>query len=295
MKNTIFTGCGAATVAPMKEDGSVNLRKYADFIDELIQKGVDAIVVNGTTGESATLTDEEQYNIICCAKDVINHRVPLIAGAGSNSTAHAARLALNARNAGADAVLSVTPYYNKANENGLLEHYSFITKWCQLPTIVYNVPSRTGMSIKPETYAKLAENPFICAIKEASGNIADAERTLALCGDKIDIYSGNDELTVPFLSIGAKGVISVAANIVPKQMQLLCALYFEGKTLEAAKEQIDLMPLIDALFSDVNPIPAKEMLNMLGYDLGPCRLPLGKMEESKKEKLYSVLKRYEFL
>ena len=292
MKNTIFKGCAVAAVTPMRDDGSVNLKKYANFIDELIQKGVDAIVVNGTTGESATLSDEEQYNIICCAKDVINRRVPLIAGAGSNNTHHAAKLALNARNAGADAILSVTPYYNKANENGLLEHYSFITKYCQLPTIVYNVPSRTGMNIKPETYAKLADNPFICAIKEASANIAQAAKTLSLCGDKIDIYSGSDELTVPFLSIGAKGVISVAANIVPKEMEELCHLYFEGKILEASQKQISLFPLIDALFSDVNPIPIKESLNMLGYDFGPCRLPLGEMEEPKKEALKCVLSQY---
>lgn len=293
MKNTIFTGCGAAAVTPMHSDGSINLKKYADHIDELIQNGVDAIIVNGTTGESAVLSDEEQYSIICCAKDVINRRVPLIACAGSNNTRHAAKLALNARNAGADAVLSVTPYYNKANETGLIEHYSYITKWCQLPTIVYNVPSRTGLNIKPETYAKLAENPFICAIKEASGNPAQAERTLALCGDKIDIYSGSDELTVPFLSIGAKGVISVAANIVPKEMQKLCSLYFEGKYIESAKKQIGLIPLIDALFSDVNPIPVKEALNMLGKDFGPCRLPLGPMEEGKKENLRKILESYE--
>ena len=293
MKNTIFTGCGAATVTPMRQDGSVNLKKYSDHIDELIQKGVDAIIVNGTTGESATLSDEEQYNIICCAKDVINHRVPLISGAGSNNTHHAAKLALNARNAGADAILSVTPYYNKANECGLLEHYNFITKWCQLPTIVYNVPSRTGVNIHPETYAKLAENPFICAIKEASGNLAQAERTLSLCGDKIDIYSGNDELTVPFLSIGAKGVISVAANIVPKEMQELCSLYFEGKYIDSSKRQIELIPLIDALFSDINPIPVKEALNILGKDFGPCRLPLSEMENDKKEKLVKILKKHE--
>lgn len=295
MKNTIFTGCGVATVTPMRRDGSVDLKKYADHIDELIQKGADAIIVNGTTGESATLSDEEQYNIICCAKDVINRRVPLIAGAGSNNTHHAAKLALNARNAGADAVLSVTPYYNKANENGIIDHYSFITKYCQLPTIVYNVPSRTGLNIKPETYAKLAENPFICAVKEASGNLAQTEKTFSLCGDKIDIYSGSDELTVPFLSIGAKGVISVAANIVPKEMQRLCSLYFEGKNLEAARKQIELFPLIDALFSDVNPIPVKEALNMLGKEFGPCRLPLCEMEEAKKEHLRSVLEHYEIL
>lgn len=292
MKNTIFKGCGVAVVTPMRADGSIDLKKYADFIDELIEKGVDAIIVNGTTGESATLSDEEQYNIICCAKDVIKHRVPLIAGAGSNNTHHAARLALNARNAGADAILSVTPYYNKANESGLLEHYSFVTKYCQLPTIVYNVPSRTGMDIQPETFLKLAENPFICAVKEASGNVAKSERILSLCGGKIDVYSGNDELTVPLLSIGSKGVISVAANIVPKEMTELCSLYFEGKTLEASRKQTTLLSLIDALFSDINPIPVKTALNMLGYDFGPCRLPLGIMNEDKKEKLFRVLEHH---
>ena len=290
MKNTIFTGCGVATVTPMRPDGTVDLKKYADFIDELIQNGVDAIIVNGTTGESATLSEEEQYNIICCAKDVINRRVPLIAGAGSNNTHHAAKLALNARNAGADAVLSVTPYYNKANENGLVEHYNFITKWCQLPTIVYNVPSRTGVDIKPETFIKLSENPFICAVKEASGNAAKAERIISLCGDKIDVYSGNDELTLPLLSIGAKGVISVAANIIPKEMHELCSIYFEGKYVEAAKRQIALIPLIDALFLDVNPIPVKEALNMLGKQFGPLRLPLCEMEENTKARLVNAMK-----
>ena len=292
MKNTIFKGCGVATVTPMRDDGSVNLKKYADFIDELIQRGADAIIVNGTTGESATLSDEEQYNIICCAKDVIKHRVPLIAGAGSNNTQHAAKLALNARNAGVDAILSVTPYYNKTNENGLIEHFSYITEWCQLPAIVYNVPSRTGMNIKAQTYAKLAENPFIVAIKEASGDVALATRTLTLCGDKIDIYSGNDELTLPFLSIGAKGVISVAANIIPEEMEKLCTLYFEGKTLEAAQKQTELMPFIDMLFSDVNPIPVKEALNLLGREFGPCRLPLGKADEAKTAAIKHILEQY---
>lgn len=295
MKNTIFTGCGVATLTPMRSDGSVNLKKYADFIDELIQNKVDAIIVNGTTGESATLSDEEQYNIICCAKDVINHRVPLIAGAGSNNTHHAAKLALNARNAGADAILSVTPYYNKANLSGIIEHYSFITKWCQLPTIVYNVPSRTGLDLKPEIYAKLAENPLICAVKEASGNVAQAERIISLCNDKIDVYSGNDELTIPLLSIGAKGVISVAANIIPNEMQKLCSLFFEGKYVETSLKQIELIPLIDALFSDVNPIPAKEALNMLKKDFGPCRLPLSEMDCNKKANLRKVLEHYELL
>lgn len=295
MKNRIFTGCGVATLTPMRSDGSVNLKKYADFIDELIQKGVNAIVVNGTTGESATLSDEEQYNILCCAKDVINHRVPLIAGAGSNNTHHAAKLALNARNAGADAVLSVTPYYNKTNEEGIIEHYSFITKWGQLPTIIYNVPSRTGVNINPKTYLKLAENPLICAVKEASGNVSQIESILSICDDKIDVYSGNDELTIPLLSIGAKGVISVAANIVPEKIQHLCSLFFEGKYIESAKEQIELIPLINALFCDINPIPAKEAMNMRGNDFGPCRLPLCGIEPSKKEHLYKVLEHYNIL
>lgn len=295
MSNTIFKGCGAAVVTPMRPDGTVNLKKYADFIDELIQKGVDAIVVNGTTGEAATLSDEEQYNIICCAKDVINRRVPLIAGAGSNNTNHAARLALNARNAGADAVLSVTPYYNKANENGIIEHYSFITKYCQLPTIVYNVPSRTGVNLKPEIYPKLAENSYIRAVKEASGNVAQAERIISLCKDRFDVYSGNDELIVPFLSIGAKGVISACANIVPEEITNLCSLYFNGKNIMAARKQAALIPLIDALFSDINPIPVKEALNMLKNDFGPCRLPLYEMEKSKKESLYKILEHYELL
>lgn len=292
MKNSIFTGCGVATVTPMKSDGSVNFKKYAEHIDELVQKGVDAIIVNGTTGESATLSDEEQYNIICCAKDVINHRIPLIAGAGSNNTHHAAKLALNARNAGADAVLAVTPYYNKANENGIIKHFSFITKYCQLPTIIYNVPSRTGVDIKPETILKLSDNSFICAVKEASGNVAKAERIISLCGDKIDIYSGNDELTLPLLSIGARGVISVAANIVPNEMSDLCSLYFEGKFIEAARKQIHLIPLIDALFSDINPIPVKESLNMLKADFGPLRLPLYEMKKTEKEELRRILEQY---
>ncbi len=295
MKDLIFKGCGVATVTPMREDGSVDLKKYADFIDELIEKGVDTIVVNGTTGESATLSDEEQYNIVCCAKDTVNRRVPLVVGAGSNNTNHAARLALNARNAGADAILAVTPYYNKANESGLLEHYNFITKYAQLPTIVYNVPSRTGVNIKPETYAKLAENPLIVAAKEASGNVANAIRTKELCKNELEIYSGNDELTLPLLSIGSLGVISVAANIVPTEMVKLCKLYFEGKNIEAAKLQTKLLPLIDALFADVNPIPVKEALNMLGYNFGPCRLPLGNIEENAKAKLKTALEQQSFI
>lgn len=292
MKETIFTGCCVAAVTPMRADGSVDLKKYADFVDTLIQKGADAIAVNSTTGESATLSDEEQYNIICCIKDVINRRVPLIVGAGSNDTHHAARLALNARNAGADALLCVTPYYNKTNESGLIEHFNFIAEHANLPVIVYNVPSRTGMSIAPEAYRKLSANPLICATKEASGSIANVARTRALCGDELDIYAGNDDYIVPVLSLGGKGVISVLGNLLPDKVHEMCALCAGGNFAAAAKLQIELMPLIDALFSDVNPIPVKEALTLSGFDAGPLRLPLYPLSEERREALRGALKSY---
>lgn len=295
MKETIFKGCGVASVTPFKEDGTVNLKKYAELIDFYINNNADAIIVNGTTGESATLSDEEQYNIICCAKDVINHRVPLIAGAGSNNTYHAARLAINARNGGADAILSVTPYYNKANEDGIIEHYNFIANHACLPTILYNVPSRTGVNIKPETYLKLIENPYIVAVKEASGNLSQIAKIKALCGDEIDVYSGNDDNIVPVMSIGGKGVISVLANILPKDIHEICSLFENKKTVEASKKQIEYIPLIDALFSDVNPIPIKEAMNILGYNVGTLRLPLCKMSEDKIIKLKNILMKYNLI
>lgn len=292
MKETVFTGCCVAAVTPMRSDGSVDLKKYADFIDMLIQKGADAIAVNSTTGESATLSDEEQYNIICCIKDVINHRVPLIAGAGSNNTHHAARLALNARNAGADALLCVTPYYNKTNESGLIEHFTFVAEHANLPIILYNVPSRTGMSITPEVYRKLSANPLICAVKEASGSIADIAHTRALCGDELDIYAGNDDYIVPVMSLGGKGVVSVLGNLLPDRVHEICTLCQKGDFSAAAKLQIEVMPLIDALFSDVNPIPVKEALTLTGFDAGPLRLPLYHLSEERREVLRGVLQRF---
>ena len=292
MKETIFTGCCVAAVTPMRSDGSVDLKKYADFIDMLIQKGADAIAVNSTTGESATLSDEEQYNIICCIKDVINRRVPLIAGAGSNNTHHAARLALNARNAGADALLCVTPYYNKTNESGLIEHFTFLAEHANLPIILYNVPSRTGMSITPEVYRKLSANPLICAVKEASGSISDIAHTRALCGDELDIYAGNDDYIVPVMSLGGKGVVSVLGNLLPDRVHEICTLCQKGDFSAAAKLQIEVMPLIDALFSDVNPIPVKEALTLTGFDAGPLRLPLYHLSEKRREVLRGVLQRF---
>lgn len=292
MKETVFTGCCVAAVTPMRSDGSIDLKKYADFIDMLIQKGADAIAVNSTTGESATLSDEEQYNIICCIKDAINHRVPLIAGAGSNNTHHAARLALNARNAGADALLCVTPYYNKTNESGLIEHFTFVAEHANLPIILYNVPSRTGMSITPEVYRKLSANPLICAVKEASGSIADIAHTRALCGDELDIYAGNDDYIVPVMSLGGKGVVSVLGNLLPDRVHEICTLCQKGDFSAAAKLQIEVMPLIDALFSDVNPIPVKEALTLTGFDAGPLRLPLYHLSEERREVLRGVLQRF---
>lgn len=295
MKETIFNGCCAATITPMRADGTVDLKKYADFIDSLIQRGIDAVAVNATTGESATLSDEEQYNIICCAKDVINRRVPLIAGAGSNNTNHAARLALNARNAGADAVLCVTPYYNKANEKGLVAHFNFIAEHAGIPIILYNVPSRTGVNISPEVYRQLCENPLIRAAKEASGSIAGIARTKSLCGDELDIYAGNDDYIVPVMSLGGKGVISVLGNLLPEAVCKMCSLCAKGDFSSAAKLQIKLMPLIDALFCDVNPIPIKEALSLSGFDAGPLRLPLYPLSEEKHEKLCSVLKDFDIV
>ena len=292
MKETIFTGCCVATVTPMRNDGSVDLKKYAEFIDSLIQRGADAIAVNATTGESATLSEEEQYNIVCCAKDVINHRVPLIVGAGSNNTHHAARIALNARNAGADALLCVTPYYNKTNENGLIAHFGFVSEHANLPIILYNVPPRTGMNISPETYKKLSANPLICAAKEASGNVANIARTFAFCKDNLDIYAGNDDYIVPVMSLGGKGVISVLGNLLPEKVHEICSFCQSGDFASAAKLQIKLMPLIDALFSDVNPIPIKEALSISGFDVGPLRLPLYPLSKERRKALNSVLKSY---
>ena len=274
----LFNGTGVAVVTPFK-NGKVDYVAFRVLLKQVLGKGAKAVVILGTTGEGSTITEEERKELIKLARYTISTQAKLIVGTGNNNFEICKKNTQMAKDFCADGVLVVTPYYNKANENGLIEHYSFITKWCQLPTIVYNVPSRTGLNIKPESYAKLAENPFICAIKEASGNLAQAERTLSLCGDKIDIYSGSDELTVPFLSIGAKGIISVAANLIPKEIHELCSLYFEGKYIESSRKQIELIPLIDALFSDVNPIPVKEALNILGKDFGPCRLPLYEMEK----------------
>ena len=274
MKNTIFTGAAVAVITPMNNDGSINFEELGKIIDHQIEHHTDAIVICGTTGEASTFTDEEHVEAIRFAVEKVNHRVPVIAGTGSNDTAYAVWLAKEAQQAGADAQLQVTPYYNKTSQKGLLAHFLTIADATDLPVILYNVPGRTGVEIKPETYAVLAKHPNIVAAKEANGSITSVARTRALCGDNLDIYSGNDDQIVPILSLGGKGVISVLSNVAPQQTHDMCQLFFDGKVQEAADLQIKMMGLVDALFADVNPIPVKKAMNMLGWNAGSCRLPL---------------------
>ena len=274
MKNTIFTGAAVAIVTPMNLDGSINYEELGKIIDHQIEHNTDAIVICGTTGEASTFTDEEHVECIRYAVEKVNHRIPVIAGTGSNDTAYAIWLAKEAKAIGADAQLQVTPYYNKTSQKGLLAHFHAIADATDLPVILYNVPGRTGVDIKPETYAILAKHPNIVAAKEANGNITSVARTRALCGDELDIYSGNDDQIVPILSLGGKGVISVLSNVAPQQTHDICRLFFDGKIEESAALQLKLMGLVDALFADVNPIPVKKAMNMLGWNAGACRLPL---------------------
>ena len=289
MKKTIFTGAGVAIVTPMNEDGSINFDKLGELIDFNIENGTDAIVICGTTGESATMTDEEHIACIKYAVERTNHRVPVIAGTGSNHTEYAVNLSKKAEELGADALLCVTPYYNKTSQAGLIAHFTAIANAVNLPIILYNVPSRTGVNILPETLVKLAEIDNITAVKEASGNISQVAKIAALCGDKIDIYSGNDDQIVPIMSLGGKGVISVLSNCMPKETHEITALCLENKYDEARKLQLELLDFINALFSDVNPIPVKEAINLMGFNAGECRLPLVKMSDEKIEKLKATM------
>ncbi len=295
MKNTIFEGVATALVTPMNDDGSINFDRLRTLIDEQIEAGVPALVICGTTGESATMTLEEHSEVIRVAIKHAAGRVKIIAGAGSNDTACAADLAKEAEDAGADALLIVTPYYNKATQSGLVAHYKYIAERVSLPIILYNVPSRTGCNIKPETYAKLAEIDNIVAIKEANGDISSVVKTRLLCGDKLDIYSGNDDQIVPIMALGGKGVISVLSNIMPKETVELCDRMLNGDIEGAAAMQIQLSSLIDALFIEVNPIPCKEAMNLMGMGMGPLRLPMTPMEESTKAVLINELKKFELI
>ncbi len=295
MKNTIFEGVATALVTPMNEDGSINFDRLRTLIDEQIEAGVPALVICGTTGESATMTLEEHSEVIKVAVEHTAGRVKIIAGAGSNDTVCAANLAIEAEEAGADALLLVTPYYNKATQKGLYEHYKYIAERVSLPIILYNVPSRTGCSIKPETYAKLADIPNIVAIKEANGDISSVVKTRLLCKDKLDIYSGNDDQIIPIMSLGGKGVISVLSNVMPKETVEMCDKMLKGDLEGAAQMQIEFSSLIDALFIEVNPIPAKTAMNLMGMNMGPLRLPMTEMEEGTKAVLINELKKFNLI
>lgn len=293
---SIFTGAGVAIITPFHEDLSVNYEELAKIIDDQIEKGTDAIIICGTTGESATLSEQEHMDVIRFAVKQVNKRVPVIAGTGSNSTETAIMLSKDAEEGGADALLLVTPYYNKATQKGLIEHFTMIAEAVSLPIILYNVPSRTGCNLLPASVVELAQNvPNIVAIKEASGNISQIADLAAMAKGCIDIYSGNDDQIVPILSLGGKGVISVLSNVAPTQTHEICAKFFAGDVEGARDMQLEALDLCHALFCEVNPIPVKEAMNLLGWAAGPLRRPLSPMEDANKAKLVKAMKEYGIL
>lgn len=280
----IFTGAGVAIITPMKENGDVNFEKLGEILEDQIAKSTDAIIICGTTGESSTLTHEEHLDAIKYTVEKVAKRIPVIAGTGSNCTATAIYLSQEAEKSGADGLLLVSPYYNKATQKGLIAHYTAIADSVSIPIILYNVPSRTGCNILPETAAYLAKNvENIVGIKEASGNIAQVAKLMQLAGDSIDLYSGNDDQIVPLLSLGGKGVISVLSNIAPQETHDIVELYLEGKVKESCALQLRALPLINALFLEVNPIPVKKAMNLMGMEVGPLRGPLSEMEDAAAE------------
>ena len=291
MREPIFTGACPAIVTPFDQSGAVNYDRLAQLIDEQIAGGVDAICVVGTTGECSTLTLREHIAVVHFCVKHVNHRVKVVAGAGSNDTSAAVYLSQHAEESGADALLHVTPYYNKCSQEGLIRHYEYIADRTELPIILYNVPSRTGVSFTAETYKVLAQNPKINGVKEASGNLNLITHTRCLCGDDFYIWSGNDDQVVPMMSLGAKGVISVASNVAPKLMADITHLCLEGRFEEAARLQLDHMELMDALFCEVNPIPVKAALNLMGKDVGGLRLPLCDISAANLERLRAAMEK----
>ena len=289
MKNTIFTGMATAMVTPMTPEG-VDYEALGRFIDFQLASGINALVAVGTTGESATLSPEERKKVISFTIDQVAGRIPVIAGTGTNNTQHAIDYSVSASQAGADALLVVTPYYNKATQNGLIAHFTAIADKVDKPIILYNVPSRTGCNLLPATVEKLADHPNIAAIKEASGNMSQVVELFARCGDKIDVYSGEDGLTVPMLSMGGKGTISVLSNVVPKGAVAMTDAFFAGDVQKAAKLQCQYLNLINLLFCEVNPIPAKAAVSAMGFGKEYIRLPLTPMEEANRAKLLAEMR-----
>ena len=290
MKNTIFKGMASAIVTPMTETG-IDYDALGRFVEFQIENGINAIVVMGTTGENATIEHDEQTRVIKFVVDKVTKRVPVIAGTGTNNTEHVLTNTRNACDAGADAVLVVTPYYNKATQNGLYQHFTAVADVSTVPVILYNVPGRTGCNLQPKTVARLADHPNIVAIKEAAGNMAQAVELFALCGDKIDIYSGEDALTVPMMAMGGSGAISVLSNVVPKGAVEMSDAALRGDFETAAKLQCKFLPLINALFSEVNPIPAKAAVSAMGFGADILRLPLTPMEDGTRAKLYEEMRK----
>ena len=292
----IFTGSGVAIVTPRKDNLEVNYDKLEELIDFHVKGGTDCIVIAGTTGEGATLSMEEHRNVIRAAVEFTRHRIPVVAGTGSNCTKTAIQLTQEAEEDGADGALIVTPYYNKATQTGLIKHYSQIASETKLPIILYNVPGRTGCNIQPETVATLVrENENIVGLKEATGNMAQASKTMYLCDGKLDLYSGEDGLVVPLMAIGGIGVISVIANIAPQQTHDMCASYMAGDREKALELQMKSLPLVDALFSEVNPIPVKRALNLLGMEVGSLRAPLCEMSDANAAVLKQAMVEYGLL
>ena len=291
MKNTIFTGRATAIVTPMHTDGSIDYEALGRFVEFQIDSGINGLVVMGTTGENATIEPEDQKKVIAYTVEKVAGRVPVIAGTGTNNTEHVLHNTRNACQVGADAILVVTPYYNKATQNGLITHFTAVADESTLPVILYNVPGRTGCNLLPKTVAKLSEHPNIAAIKEATGSLAQMIEIMHLCGDKIDVYSGEDGLTVPMMAMGAKGTISVLSNVAPRQSVAMTDACLRGDYAAAAKMQCDLLPLINALFSEVNPIPAKAATAAMGFGADALRLPLTSMEEQNRAVLFAEMRK----
>ena len=292
MKNTLFTGAGIAIITPFNEDGSINYERLGEMIDYQIENGTDAIIICGTTGEASTMSDEEHLECIRFAVKKAAKRVPVIAGTGSNDTAYAIKLSKEAEEIGADGLLLVTPYYNKTTQRGLIAHFTAIADAVNIPILLYNIPGRTGMSIEISTAKVLAKHKNIVAVKEASGNIGYTAKLIAACGDDLDVYSGNDDMIVPIMSLGGKGVISVLSHVLPKETHLMAQYCLENNFAEASKLQIKYLDLINNLFVEVNPIPVKEAMNLIGVNVGGCRMPLYPMSDENREKLKASLAKH---
>ncbi|WP_195989413.1 4-hydroxy-tetrahydrodipicolinate synthase [Clostridium sp. D53t1_180928_C8] len=288
---SIFKGSGVAIITPFNENG-IDYEKLRELLEWHIKESTDAIIICGTTGEATTMTEQEKKDAIKFTVDVVNKRIPVIAGTGGNNTKTSIEMSLYAENVGVDGLLIITPYYNKTNAEGLIMHFKAINDAVKTPIILYNVPSRTNMNITPQTLLKLTKLNNVVAIKEASGDMSQVAKMKALCGDKIDIYSGNDDQIVPILSLGGIGVISVAANIIPKTVHDMCESYLNGDCFKATKLQLDYLELMNNLFIETNPIPVKTAMNVMGMNVGELRLPLYKMNDKNKETLVNTLKKY---